>query len=103
MDREGQTKMKKNRDELLAKIEESIKELPEKAQEAICWLIIHLDEVQEICKDCTMTENEIKKHKEYAKIKENYIVLALLCAVQTYSNNKPSEQQNQTPGSGITE
>lgn len=47
--------MEKDKDERLSKIEEAIKELPEKAQQAMCWTIAHLYFVEEMCKNPEMT------------------------------------------------
>lgn len=85
-----------NKEEYLAKIEEAIKRLPEKAQAAICWIINHYDFAEEMCKNPEMTNEEIEKFKEDAKAKEDYIMLALLCAAQTYQNNgnETTKQEN---------
>ncbi len=53
--------MENNKEEYLAKIEEAIKKLPEKAQAAICWIINHYDFVEEMCKNPEMTNEEIEK------------------------------------------
>lgn len=85
--------MEKNKDERLAKIEEAIKELPEKAQQAMYGLIAHWDFVIEMCKNPEMTNEEIEKYKEDARAKEDYIMLALLCATQTYNNSDETMEQ----------
>lgn len=48
--------MEKNKAEGLAKIEAVIKELPEKAQQAIYWTIAHWDFVEEMCKNPELTK-----------------------------------------------
>ena len=79
--------MEKNKDERSAKIEEAIKELPEKARQAMYGIIAHWDFVVEMCKNTKMTNEEIEKNKEYARAKEDYTMLALLCATQTFNSN----------------
>ncbi len=66
--------MEKNINNSIAKMEEAIKSLPEKAQEAICWVIMHLDFVEKMCKNLEMTDEELKKHKEDAKEKGDYLM-----------------------------
>ncbi len=85
--------MEKNNDEMLGKIEEAIKELPEKAQQAIYWTIAHLDLVKEMCKNPKMTDEEIEKYKEDARAKEDYMMLVLLWAAQTYNNGDETAEQ----------
>ncbi|WP_027630696.1 hypothetical protein [Ruminiclostridium cellobioparum] len=88
--------MENSKNEYLVKIEEAIKELPNKAQNAIYWIITHFEFVEEMCKNPEMTNEEIEEYKEEAKAKEDYIMLALLCAAQTYkeNSNETTEQEN---------
>ncbi len=79
--------MEKNKDERLAKIEEVVKKLPKKAQQAIDWVITHLDFVEEMCENPEMTNEEIEKYKEDAIAKEDYVMLVILCVAQTYNNS----------------
>lgn len=85
--------MEKSRNESLAKIEEVINELPEKAQKAIYWTIAHWDFVEDLCKNPGLTNEEIEKYKEDARIKEDYIMLALLGVAQTYIKSDETTEQ----------
>lgn len=87
--------MKKGREDNVDKIEDEIKKLPEKKREAICWVILHLDLVKEMCRNQEMSNEKIEKYKEAARERGDYLMLALLCAVQTYNNSsKIPEQKN---------
>ncbi len=88
--------MEDNRKEQIARIEKAVKELPQKAQRAIFWIIEHYDFVEEMCKNSKMTVEEIEKYKTNAEAKEDYIMLALLCAAQTYmhESNEAMKQEN---------
>lgn len=87
--------MEKDMDGRLKKIEETIKELPEKAQKAIYWTIAHWNFVEELCKNPGMTNEEIEKWRDDARVKEDYIMLALLGVAQTYINSdETSGQEN---------
>lgn len=86
--------MEKDLNEKLSKIEEEIKELPEKAQRAIYWIIKNFDFVEEMCQDSDMTNEEIEKYKENAIEKEDYIALALLCVAKMY-RKRSSETMEQ--------
>jgi len=94
--------MEKNMEYSVTKIEKAIKELPEKAQGVISWVIMHFGFVEELCKNPDMTNEEIEKHKECARAKEDYLTLALLCAMQTYNNDETPEQETDNPRNGTT-
>lgn len=86
--------MEKRRDERFTIIEETVKELPERAQAAIHWMITHFDIVEALCINSEMTNEEIRRYKEDARQKEDYIMLVLLCAAQVYnSSNETAAQQ----------
>jgi len=78
--------LKKSEKQHLEKLQEEINKLPIRAQQTICWLIDNFDFVQEICKDSEMSDEEIKKQEEIAGKKQDYMALALLCAVKVYKN-----------------
>ena len=82
--------MEESMDKRLAALGEAIEELPEKAREAIGWIITHFDIVEEMCGNSEMTDEEIEKQKEDARAKEDYLMFALLCAAQTI---KPTRDQ----------
>lgn len=78
--------MEKELNEKLVGIENEIKELPERAQRVICWIVKNLNLVTEMCKEEYMTDEEIEKYMEIAKEKEDYSVIALLCVAKEYKN-----------------
>lgn len=86
--------MKKDKNERSVKIIEIIKELPEKKQNAIVWTIKNFKFVKEMCENPEMTEDEIKKYKEDAIAKEDYLMLILLCAAETF-NKESNETEKQ--------
>ena len=68
--------MEIDRKEALDRIEKEIKELPEKAQRAIYWVVKNYGLVTKICKEPEMTNEEIQACKETAREKDDYIALA---------------------------
>ena len=78
--------MEKDLNEALVRIENEMKKLPEKAQWAIYWVVKNFNPVIEMCKESHMTDEEIKKYREIAREKEDYIALALLCVAEMYKN-----------------
>ncbi|MCI8589173.1 MAG: hypothetical protein HFE77_00425 [Clostridiales bacterium] len=71
--------MEKNENEELIKLEKEIKNMPEGAQRAICWIIDNLDFVIDMCKDSDITDEELDKHKRIAWEKKDYMAFFLLC------------------------
>lgn len=86
--------MEKTKNESSDKIIKMMKELSEKEQDAIVWTIKNINFVKEMCENPGMTEEEIKKYKENAIEKEDYLMLILLCAAETF-NNKSNETDKQ--------
>lgn len=80
--------MEDNGNEQFIKFEEELNGLSQKPRNAVLWAMKHFDFVEEICKNTKMTMEEIEEYKAYAKAKEDYIMLLLLCAVQTYENEE---------------
>jgi len=83
--------MEKSREEMAAELEAAIRELPEKAQGAICWIIRNYSLVEGMCKNSEMTNEEIEAYIEKAKAEDNELMLALLYLAQTYNNEKGRE------------
>ena len=83
--------MKKDMDDEMAQMVESIKKLPEKAQRAFYWIVTNFDFVKEMCKNSKMTNEEFERYKEDAKAKEDYLMLALLAVAQKYKNDETPE------------
>lgn len=86
--------MEKNKKESSVEIIEIIKELPEKEQNAIVWTIKNFKFVRKMCENPGMTKDEIKKYKEDAIAKEDYLMLILLCAAETF-NKESNETEKQ--------
>jgi len=69
---------RKDRLEQIAQLEENIKKLPAKLQEAIYWAIKNFDVLKEICKEPGMTLEEIQSEMEKTWAKEQYDTHILL-------------------------
>lgn len=95
---------KYSKEELIRQMENEIKKLPEKAQNAIYWMMENFEIVMEMCKESDMTDEEIEKYRKIAKEKDDYIALVLLCAAVIYKNNVSKKKDNKTddPGSETT-
>ena len=89
--------MGKDANERLTKIEKEIKELPEKAQQAIRWIIKNFDFVEKICKNSDMADEEIEKRKEAAMEKEDYTAFALLC-ISAICHEMQEEEEEEEKG-----
>lgn len=76
-----------------AEFEKEMKKLPEKAQQAIYWVVKNFDFVMELCKKSDMTVEEIEKHREDAREKEDYIALALLLVAEMYKSKGPEAME----------
>ena len=81
--------MEKDFNKKRAEIEKEIKKLPEQAQMALCWLVENFDFVEKMADKSDMTDEEIKKQKESATQREDYIALALLCVAQAHRKKDP--------------
>lgn len=86
--------MEKTKNESSDRIIEMMKELSQKEQDAIIWTIKNFNLVKRMCENPEMTENEIKKYKEDAIAKEDYLMLILLCAAETF-NKESNETEEQ--------
>lgn len=85
-------------------IKEEREKLPEKAEQAVDWITEHLYFVEQICENSKMTEEEIERHKEEARAREDYLMLALTYAVQIYHKDdgagreESDNQEDQSKG-----
>ncbi|MCI8332812.1 MAG: hypothetical protein HFE78_08315 [Clostridiales bacterium] len=78
--------MEKNENEELARLEEEIKNLPGRAQQAICWIIENIEFVMDMCKECDMTDEKMEEYERMAAEKEDYMALFLLCIAKKCKN-----------------
>ena len=84
--------MEENWVEQIARIEETIRELPIKQQKAIRWAIQNFDTLKEICKETGMATDEIERMKPAALEKENYATFILLCMIKYMQETKKNEE-----------
>ncbi|MCI8590674.1 MAG: hypothetical protein HFE77_08230 [Clostridiales bacterium] len=78
--------MEKNEYEELVRLEKEIEKLPERAQQAIYWIVDNIDFVIDMCKESEMTDEEIEKQMRITKEKEDYLSFFLLCITEMYKN-----------------
>ena len=79
--------MENKRLENLAEIEKVLKKLPQKAQMAIHWTIVHMEFVLKMCTDFDITNEEIESCKKYAISREDYLMLASVSVAQMIKNS----------------
>lgn len=84
--------MEENWIEQIARIEETIRELPIKQQKAIRWAIQNFGMLKEICKETGMATDEIERMKPAALEKENYATFILLCMIKYMQETKKNEE-----------
>lgn len=77
-------RLERNRNEDNNEILDRIKELPEKQRNAIIWMIENFSSGIKMCENLDLTEDELKKYKEEAMAKEDYLMYVLLCAAETF-------------------
>ena len=88
--------MNKDGKEYRLEIIEMIKEMPVREQSAIIWTIKNFKFVKNMCENPEMTEDEIQRFKKDAIAKEDYLMLSLLCAAETFKNSgsETEKQEN---------
>ena len=77
--------MEKNNEELFKEIIVNIEKLPPENQKAVAFIIENHDLLKKMCAKNDMPEEEIQKRLIQAKENNDYILLALLTAVQVFS------------------
>lgn len=82
--------MEKNNEELFKEIIVNIEKLPPENQKAVAFIIENHDLLKKMCAKNDMPEEEIQKRLIQAKENNDYILLALLTAVQVFSLHRES-------------
>ena len=78
--------MKKSEKKQLEKLQEEINKLPIRAQQTICWLIDNFNLCKKYAKIQRCLSKKSKNRKKSLEKKQDYMALALLCAVKVYKN-----------------
>lgn len=78
--------MEKTKEEKILYLAEQIPKLPSKAIKAVIFMIDNFDLIDVISKAMPMTETELQKRIAKAKEKENYISMAVFCAVKVLNS-----------------
>lgn len=79
--------MEKNRKELIDKLLKELGELPPNDQKAIVFIINNFHIIKKMCENSGMTPEEMKKRIKQANETDDYVLLALLYAVQIFDEN----------------
>ncbi|HAY97509.1 MAG TPA: hypothetical protein DDY61_03295 [Ruminococcaceae bacterium] len=78
--------MKNQTENEISYLKKQIMELPDKAKDAVCFMIENFDLIEEMCRDTALSQVEIQKRIEAAKEKEDYILMIILCAAKVLKN-----------------
>lgn len=94
--------MEKDRKETLEQILQEYQNLPTKWQKVIGWMVENWEFVKAICKDTTMTNEEMEKIIEEARARED-TSMEILCRLAMCLKEQKSEQDRRTdnPRSGM--
>lgn len=87
--------MEKNKEELMEQMEEIYQELPTKWKIAIGWMVKNWGFVEKICKDTTMTNEELEGIIEEARTRGD-ASMEILCRLAMYFKEQKSEQNSRT-------
>lgn len=85
-------KRRKNQAEWIALLEEAVKMLPNRAQQAIYWAAANFDELKEVCDDPDITLEDIPDMLANAWKKEDYALFVLLCISKKLKESKENEE-----------
>ena len=80
--------MKKSKEDNILYLAEQIPKLPDKARNAVLFLIDNFDLIEKMSKAASMTETEIQNRMAKAKEKEDYISMIIFCAAKALRNGK---------------
>lgn len=79
--------MEKSRKKLIDKLLKELGELPPNEQKAIVFIINNFHIIKKMCENSGMTPEEMKKRIIQANETDDYVLLALLYAVQIFDEN----------------
>ena len=80
--------MEKSKEDNILYLAEQIPKLPDKARNAVLFLIDNFDLIEKMSKAAHMTETEIQNRMAKAKEKEDYISMIIFCAAKALRNGK---------------
>ena len=78
--------MEKTKEDKILYLAEQIPKLPDKARNAVLFLIDNFDLIEKMSKAAAMTETEIQSRIAKAKEKEDYISMIIFCAAKALRN-----------------
>ncbi|MCI8304572.1 MAG: hypothetical protein HFF52_08085 [Lawsonibacter sp.] len=87
--------MKENKDyrlERIVKLEEAVKILPVKLQNALFWAVENCEVLQEMGRKSEMTLEEIESAMKDVWEEESYALLMLLCITKSIKESKENEE-----------
>lgn len=78
--------MEKSKEDNILYLAEQIPKLPDKAKNAVLFLIDNFDLIEKMSKAAHMTETEIQNRIAKAKEKEDYTSMIIFCAAKALSD-----------------
>ena len=78
--------MEKSKEDNILYLAEQIPKLPDKARNAVLFLIDNFDLIEKMNKAAAMTETEIQNRIAKAKEKEDYTSMIIFCAAKALSD-----------------
>ncbi len=86
------------KEQIMKTLQEKIEMLPKEMQNAVCWIIKHIELVEQITDGEKMADVKVEKYLKMAKEKEDYIMWALV-AYKRSKDQKETEVSQQENGS----
>ena len=78
--------MEKSKEDNILYLAEQIPKLPDKAKNAVLFLIDNFDLIEKMSKAAHMTETEIQNRIAKAKEKEDYVSMVVFCTAKILRN-----------------
>ncbi|WP_027400509.1 hypothetical protein [Anaerovorax odorimutans] len=80
------------KEQRIKQIEKLIRNLPYKAQQAVCWLVKNIETVDQFAQGEELTDQEIERLTEEACEKEDYIMLIMILYKQAKDEEAHEEK-----------
>lgn len=80
------------KEQMIKDIEKQIKTLPDKAQQAIFWIVKNIETVSLLTQGEKLTEQEADTFIQKAREKEDYIMLAMILYKRAKDKEKTEQQ-----------
>ena len=80
--------MEKAKEEKILYLAEQIPQFPDKAKNAVLFLIDNFDLIKKMSKAASMTEREIQNRMAKAKEREDYISMIIFCTAKMLRNGE---------------